>query len=76
MDELVRTVVAVLAGNAITALAIYIVIAYRRGDRVGVAFVNAVAKITHLGWRAVQLYIAIMFLGAFAYAAKLLLFGG
>ena len=67
---------ATLLANAITVLVIYCAVAYQRGQPLLLSGARFIGGVTALGWRVVQFYIALIFLGAVAFAVKLLLYGG
>jgi hypothetical protein len=66
---------AVLLANFVTIIAVYLFVAYHHGQPLIQTGVNVLSGVTLLGWRALQLYLALIVLGAIAYGIKLLVLG-
>lgn len=60
-----------LAANALTAIVVYALILHSRGHRAGQIFVLSAQTLVTMGRWAVNVFIALLFLGAIAYAVKL-----
>ena len=67
---------AALSANLITVIVVYACILSYQGHSAGTALTKAGQTLILVSWRAVQIYIGIMFLGALAYMAKIIVFDG
>lgn len=67
---------AVLVGNAITIVCVYLFVSYRQGKSIGQTSARALNGILTLGWQGLRIYVALIVIAVFVYAAKLIIFDG
>lgn len=66
---------AALTANLITVVVIYAAVLRHQGHSTGLALTKAGQTLMAVSWKAVQLYVGLIFLGAIAYAIKVLVTG-
>jgi hypothetical protein len=71
MSNLLIVFVAVLAANAATILCVYLSVSYQRDGVAGQTIARTLASSIPLGGKAIQLFVAILVLGAVGYTIKL-----
>jgi hypothetical protein len=70
MNDLLIVFVAVLAANAATILCVYLLVSYHRDGVAGQTIARMLASSIPLGGKAIQLFIAVLALGAVGYTIK------
>ena len=71
MSDLLIIFVAALAANAATILCVYLLVSYHRDGVAGQTIARTLASSIPLGGKAIQLFIAVLALGAVGYTIKL-----
>jgi hypothetical protein len=70
MNDLLIVFVAVLAANAATILCVYLLVSFHRDGAAGQTIARTLASSIPLGGKAIQLFIAVLALGAVGYTIK------